>query len=439
VLVRLQRACGGRGRALLLAALIGLGLGLRLDHAIRAPNEPVDDARTYARIARSLYAGDGFSQGADPRYRYLQPASNYTPGLPLLVAGVYEVRGDADLRAARIFLAVLATLAVPLAFLLGSRLAGPDAGLIAALPMAIYPALLDYTGMLMTEPLATALLGGLLLAFLAACDDRRLRWWAAAGLLLGALAMLRPEYLVLLAVLPLVAVVRLRRRAGNGIARFAPAAVLAGCTVLVIVPWTVRNLIELERLVPLSTGGGQLLYQGSYIPAGPDPENITPTILERNPWIRRKLAPLPGPIYRGQVVAELAARRHPGENTDTALTRMGIDAYADALTGQPLDLASFLARKVWFALTDPGRTVMRHAVWRAFQIALLLAALAGLAIGVARRSFDVWAIAAVVLAITALQAIFIASPRRTLVLLPLLGALAGAGLVWLAERLRART
>jgi hypothetical protein len=61
----------------------------------------------------------------------------------------------------------------------------------------------------------------------------------------------------------------------------------------------------------------------------------------------------------------------------------------------------------------------------------LLAGAAGLVVGLARRRFDVAAIAAILLVETLVQAVFIASPRRTLTLLPLIAALAGAGVIWL--------
>jgi hypothetical protein len=430
----LQRACGGRRPALLLALVFALGLGLRLDYAIRAPERPVDDARAYARIARSLYEGEGFTQGEGPAHRHLQPASNYTPGLPLLTAAVYALRHAPDKEMARIFLALLSSLAVPLAFLLGKRFGGPGAGLIAALPTAIYPALLEYSGMLMTEPLGTALLAATILAFLWACEGAR-RWpWACAGLLAGAMAMLRPEYALLIAVLPGIALLRLRRGSGTAWRGVAPVALMVGCACLVILPWTVRNFVVFDRFVPLSTGGGQVLYQGSYVPAGPDPERMGPVFLERNPWIRRELAPQPGPIYRGQAVALLAERLHPGENADTALRGMAVDAYLDAATGEPLTLAGFLAGKVWLAWTGPARGVMRMPLWRVLQLALLLAAAIGLAVGLLRRRFEAVVLGALFLTVTLVQAVFIASPRRTLMLLPEISALAGLGVTWVVAR-----
>jgi hypothetical protein len=417
-------------------ALFALGLGLRLDFAIQAPQHPVDDADAYARIARALYKGEGFTQGDGPGYRHLQSASNYSPGLPLLVGGLYEVRGGADETAARIVLALLSSLAVPFAFLLGNRLGGPTAGLIAAAPTAIYPALLEYSGMLMAEPLGSALLAGTILAFLWACGDSR-RWpWACTGLLIGALVMLRPEYIVLIALLPAIALLRLRGPKGFEPGSLARPALMAACACLVVLPWTIRNFVVFDRLVPISTGGGQVLYEGSYIPAGPDPERIGPVLLARYPWIRRELGPQPGPIYRGQAVALLAARRHPGEDPDKALQGMAVDAYLDAATEKPLTLAGFLAGKAWLAWTDPARSVMRLPLWRGMQLLLLVAAAIGLAVGLARRSFEAVVFAALIVLVTVIQAIFIASPRRTLLLLPELAALAGLGLTWCAARAR---
>jgi 4-amino-4-deoxy-L-arabinose transferase-like glycosyltransferase len=436
MLGHLERACGGPRQALALLAILAIGLGLRLDYAVDPPNAPVDDARAYARIARALHAGEGFTQGDGPGYRHLQSASNYAPGLPLLTAAIYEARGEDDETAARVILALLGSLAVPLAFFLGKRLGGPAAGLVASVPTAVLPALLEYGGMLMTEPVGAALLAAAILAWLRAGESPRLLASAATGLLLGGLAMLRPEYLVLLLLLPALALWERRRQRPLNPRMLAPPALMLAAACLVLAPWTVRNFVTFDRLVPVSTGGGQLLYEGSYMRAGPDPERFTPVFLDEHPWIGRKLGPRPGPIYRGQAVAELAARRHPGEEPDTALRRMGLEAYGDALGEDPLELGGFLGGKIWLAWTAPARDVMEKPFWRGFQLVLLLAALIGLAVGLARRRREAVVIATVFLAVTLMQAVFIASPRRTLLLAPEISALAGFGLVWLVARVR---
>src|SRR5881398_1094679 len=152
-----------------LVAILLLGLGLRVGEAWDG-RAPVYDAQAYAAIARNLDGGTGFTVGAGAT----QPSSNYSPGLPLFVAGVYEATGGVHERLARVVLAVVGALSVLFAYLIGRRLARPPsqprssevgpaavgAALVGALVVAVYPALLEYQGMLMSEPLAAALLSG---------------------------------------------------------------------------------------------------------------------------------------------------------------------------------------------------------------------------------------------------------------------------------------
>src|SRR5258707_5098277 len=158
---------GGRVGLAELCTILLLRLDLRVDNAWRG-RAPVYDAAAYARIAANLDEGRGFTAGRSAT----QPSSNYSPGLPLLVAGAYEVTGGPHERLARVVLALIGSLSLLFAYLIGRRLSGPAAGLIGAAAVAIYPALLEYQGMLMSEPLAAALLSGAVLAMLWAGDAR---------------------------------------------------------------------------------------------------------------------------------------------------------------------------------------------------------------------------------------------------------------------------
>jgi len=93
---------GRRGvNALLLATILLLGVGLRVNCAWEG-RAPVFDAAAYATIAGNLDEDRGFTLGRTAT----QPASNYSPGLPLLAAGIYEVTGGVHERTARLVLAV---------------------------------------------------------------------------------------------------------------------------------------------------------------------------------------------------------------------------------------------------------------------------------------------------------------------------------------------
>lgn len=408
-----------------LAAIVLLGLGLRVDYAWEG-RAPVFDAEAYARIAANLDEGEGFTAGRAAT----QPSSNYSPGLPLLVAGIYRLSGGEDERLARVVLALIAALAVPFTYLIGRRLGGPLAGLVGAGVVAIHPALLEYGGMLMGEPLATTLLAAALLALLRAADPgRAAAWWLLPGALFGALALTRPEYLgvgllLAAAVAALSAMrkdVRPPRRLRTGLV--VGAATLAGI-LLVVAPWTARNAVALDRFVPISTGGGQVLFAGSYLPSDGDPERVGAEVLERHPGLRARL---PADPRLEQILAALAERRYPGMEADRALARMGRERLWDDITERPLEYGGFLAAKAWRVWGHGPREVMQRPGWELFQWALAALALAGLLALAARRRWEAVPIAALLLAVTAICLILVASPRRTLVLLPAVAALAGVG------------
>jgi 4-amino-4-deoxy-L-arabinose transferase-like glycosyltransferase len=457
---------GGRVGLAALAVLLLLGLGLRLDDAWRG-RAPVYDAAAYATIAANLERGEGFTLGPGAT----QPASNYSPGLPLLTAGLYELSGGVHERFARVVLALIGSLSVLFAYLIGRRLRGPLAGLVGAAAVAIYPALLEYQGMLMGEPLAATLLSGAVLAMLWAADagsggagaaaterGTGATRWLLPGLLLGALALVRPEYLAIS--LPLAVVVFARGgRDGWRICLPQALALIAGLAVAVA-PWTIRNAVALERFVPISTGGGQVLFAGSYMPSGGDPERVGAEVLERHPGLTRRLTRenLPpssqlsthnatnrervgavlGRVRLEQILAALAAARFPELESDAALARMGRERLWDDVSEAPLEYAGFVAAKIGRTWAHGPRDVMREPLWEALHWVLLALGLLGLAVLAWRRRWEALLLGVVLVAVAAIAALLVASPRRVLVAIPLIAALAGVGFAWATAALAGR-
>src|ERR1700710_1900574 len=103
---RLAARKGGRAGVAALVAILLLGLGLRVGEAWDG-RAPVYDAAAYAAIARNLDEGHGFTVGASAT----QPSDDYSPGLPLFVAGLYAVTGGVHERLAREVMAILGALA----------------------------------------------------------------------------------------------------------------------------------------------------------------------------------------------------------------------------------------------------------------------------------------------------------------------------------------
>jgi 4-amino-4-deoxy-L-arabinose transferase-like glycosyltransferase len=428
MVTRLAARNGGRVGLAALVTILLLGLGLRIDYAW-VGRAPVFDATAYARIAANLSEGDGFTVGPAAT----QPSSNYSPGLPLLVAGSYKASGGVHERLARLLLAAIGALSVLFAYLIGRRISGPAAGLIGAAVVAIYPALLEYQGMLMSEPLAATLLSGAVLAMFWADGARQTSpghrhiRWLLPGVLLGALAMVRPEYLGVAVLLGLV-VLGSRLRNGWRGALLSAGVLLAG-VVLVIAPWTIRNAEALGRFVPISTGGGQVLFAGTYMPSGGNPENVGAEVVARHPGI---FAPADAQQLRlEQILARLAAHRYPGLQSDQALSRMGKEQLWDDISEEPLEYAGFVATKIGRIWSHGPRAVMREPLWEALHWVLVALGLLGLCLLARRRRWEALVLATVFVAITALSALLVASPRRVLVMVPLVAPLAGLGATWL--------
>jgi hypothetical protein len=257
-------------------------------------------------------------------------------------------------------------------------------------------------------------------------DRDGLARWLAPGALLGATAMVRPEYLAVAFLLALVVFARgaraeWRRALGR-------AAVLIAGVVLIVAPWTIRNAAALHRFVPISTGGGQVLFAGTYLPSDGDPEKVGAEVVAHNPAI---FSPADAQRLRlEQILALLAAHRYPGLESDKALSRMGREQLWDDITEEPLEYAGFVAAKIGRIWSHGPRDVMRQPLWEALHWALVAFGLLGLASLAWRRRWEALVLATIFLSITAISALLVASPRRVLVMIPLVAAVAGVGAVW---------
>jgi hypothetical protein len=244
----------------------------------------------------------------------------------------------------------------------------------------------------------------------------------APGLLLGALVLVRPEYLAISLLIAVVVFAQAGREGWRtGLAR---AAVMMAGLALVVAPWTVRNAVALDRFVPVSTGGGQVLFAGSYLPSAGDPERVGAEVLERHPGLARQL---PADARLEQILTALAEQRYPGMETDAALARMGRERLWNEVTEQPVEYAGFIAAKVWRIWSHGPREVMREPAWTALHWALIALGLAGLAILIRQRRWEALLLGVILLAATATGALLVASPRRVLVAIPIVAALAGVG------------
>lgn len=244
--------------ALVAIAIAGLAGRLAFARAVAGDLAVGGDAQLYRLMARYLAAGRGYIRPfATPGATADVPTAEFPPLFPALLSLLHRA-GLTTLAEQRASLAVLGAVTVLLVGLLGRTVAGPAVGLTAAALAAVHPMLFQLETALAAEalyaPLVTLVL--LVAAHLARRPERGLRWWALLGAAVGLAALTRAEALALapLLAVPLVGVRRYPAR--EWLPRLATVA--AGVA-LVVAPWTVRNLVVLDELVPLSSNTGTLL------------------------------------------------------------------------------------------------------------------------------------------------------------------------------------
>lgn len=206
------------------------------------------------------------------------PDAILPPGYSLALAAVYGVFGRGWLQVG-VFHIALDCLTITVVYLLGGRWFGRRGvwvGLLAGLFTACYPYLIFQNLTLIDTPLFMALLYSWLWLMVLLRDRPRFDRTAllltlVGGLLLGYAALIRPVVAVL--AIFLFPYFLFRRTFAQSLLRLARVALIS---VLVLVPWIVRNFSVYGQFVPLSVTGGGTLVQGfhpqtlEYLRAGYD-------------------------------------------------------------------------------------------------------------------------------------------------------------------------
>jgi hypothetical protein len=412
----------GRTTLVLLLLVTALGFGLRAYRVVEPLGAPGDDAHAYYALSKALY-----TEGTYGGPEFTDP-SDWSPGAPLLYAAAFYATGGAREGTARIVELLLGMATILIVYLLGRRIACGPAGLIAAAGVAVYPPFIHSVGALYSEPLAMAALPAAVLAFLWASARTRLRVWLLPGLLFGITAMARPEYLLVGAAFVLLAALQLARSRGWQPGLAGAALLLAGLA-LPIVPWTVRNVIVLDRAVTISTGGGKALYVGTYLPADGEYQRVKALLLEK--YDHRSLDPNSQALEEVNPVPlfDHVAGRYPDLPRDQALGKIGKQDFSKYFGEDPVGYLAMTARKVGRMWSSGIAEAMSSPAGRAVQILLVALGLAGLAaLAVGRRWWELVALATPIALVTVVGAASLAAPRRNEVLMTLVFPLAAAAL-----------
>jgi 4-amino-4-deoxy-L-arabinose transferase-like glycosyltransferase len=359
--------------AIVAAAVVVRALYTLLEAPWPAPG--LDDQFYFSALPKLLADGQGFI--APFRFAFrdeIIATAEHPPLYSVVLAGVAKL-GLTSPDAQRLAGTAFGAGTIVTVGLLGRRVAGARAGLMAAGLAAVYPTLIAADGALMSESLLGLFVALTLLAAYRLVEAPTAGRAATLGAVAGLAALTRGEALLLL---PLVLLSVVFRPAGW---RAALVAVLA--FLVVLTPWTVRNWIVFDRPVLIATNSGTAV-------AGANCDTT---------YYGDKLGGWWPPCIR----------EHPGTNEaehHAMALRDGVRYAGDHLGRLPVVLAARLGR-VW-SLYDPylipeGRSprVQKLGVLMFFALAPL--ALAGTLI-LSRRGVGVWILLVpfVVVSVTAL-------------------------------------
>lgn len=129
--------------AAILGLLMLLALAIRVAAVLARPLIEMDET-SYVRMAQNLAAGNG------PLEITGLNATNFSPLLPLLIAGMASITRD-YVAAAYIVSAVFGSLLLLPVYLLGGELSGKRVGLMAAALVAVMPIYVDYSSQIYSE------------------------------------------------------------------------------------------------------------------------------------------------------------------------------------------------------------------------------------------------------------------------------------------------
>lgn len=237
-------------RALLLLTLAGLAVRVLL-LVLEPAVGPVADERTWTDWAKTVASERVAFSPFRTRMIFHPPLYPYFLAVPYHVFGTLE--------AAKWVQACFATLLIPAVGLVGIRVFGRRAGLTAAAIATFYPELVWFSVHFWVENVFLVLLWW---AFerLFASDANGSRGAAiAAGLLWGLAILARETGLYFLPVAAAWMAWRAPRREGA----WLRAALFAATALLTVAPWTYRNFVMFQAVVPVSTAGGLNLFQGN--------------------------------------------------------------------------------------------------------------------------------------------------------------------------------
>jgi len=418
------------GRLVLFLVALGARIAVvnQFESAHPQAQDPLIDEASYERWAGQIAGGDWLGD----QIFFQEPLYPYWLGSVYALAG-----GDAAARrtCARVVQAGLGALTAVLVALLGRRLFGSGAGLVAGAAFALHRTALWMPALLLKPNLFLPLLVVLALALVRASGPRA---WLGVGALAALGALLRGNVLILLPAFALWPLARARLERGDW-KRALPCAlaVVAGAA-LVLLPVAARNAVVGGRFLLTTSGAGTNVYGGN------NPDNPY-GIAKEFDWVRG-IPQFEADDWRHEAERRLGRELDPAETSSYWLGQA-----ARSMAERPLAHLGIFWRKLRLSLGGYEVPDNHFIDWDARHVPLLalpwpgFALLGGLGIagallyaaGGLRRSRPATEVLALTLLYLATIVLTVTSARIRLALVPLLLPFAG-GLVAALPGLRGR-
>jgi 4-amino-4-deoxy-L-arabinose transferase-like glycosyltransferase len=238
-------------------AIAAGGFVLRAVFALAIAPDSLDhqgDPRFFHLAANLLADGHGYIAPLPFLQHGSVIASTEHPPLWSAMLAVFSAVGGRSYDAHELVACAVGAATIVCAGLLGRRVGGARAGLLAAVGVALYPVFVAMDGSLMSEPpYALAISLCLVLAF-RLVERPTSRRAALLGLAIGLATLVRGEAIGLLVVLLVPVALQLPR--GRRLAR---VAAVVGVALVTIAPWVARNSLTTHHPVLVSTEDGAVI------------------------------------------------------------------------------------------------------------------------------------------------------------------------------------
>ena len=242
-------------RFLWVVLILGLAVRLAVLSQTTTLGTMIMDEQHYSQIARNIVAGNGYAWGPG------EPTSIRPPLYPGLLAAVWSISGPQNLQVIRGLQIVLSLITAVVVYFIGLRAFGAAVARWAAAICWLYPSLIFFDSLILTETLFTLLLMVFVLTTVLVVQTPRAGLAVACGVSLGFAALTRSILWPLPLLLCPLLVLLIRESFTKRVA--LAALVFAGYAV-VLAPWVVRNTRLQGVLTMVDTMGGMNLRMGNY-------------------------------------------------------------------------------------------------------------------------------------------------------------------------------